>query len=135
MRPVLEMEGKSESGYAINSLESLVIYLFASPLQPLPTELQLDKPAQSVFIGTDLEAMLHERGITHLLFTGVTTECCVLGSYRQASDLGFYSLLLEDCCAAYDPQEHEAAIAVLLAENGAIGWVTTADQLLTVEQV
>jgi nicotinamidase-related amidase len=98
-------------------------------LQPLPTELQLDKPAQSVFIGTNLEAMLRERGITHLLFTGVTTECCVLGSYRQASDLGFYSLLLEDCCAAYDPHEHEAAIAVLLGENGAIGWVTTSEHL------
>ncbi|KAM3100415.1 cysteine hydrolase family protein [Phormidesmis sp. 146-35] len=97
-------------------------------LQPLDTELQIDKPAQSAFIGTNLEAVLRQRGITHLLFTGVTTECCVLGSYRQASDLGFYSLLLEDCCAAYSFQEHQAAIDVLLAENGAIGWVTSSDQ-------
>ena len=101
-------------------------------LQPLSTELQLDKPAQSIFIGTNLEAMLRQRNITHLLFTGVTTECCVLGSYRHASDLGFYGLLLEDCCAAYRVQEHHAAIEILLGENGAIGWVTSSDRLIRV---
>jgi biuret amidohydrolase len=53
----------------------------------------------------------------------------VLGTYRQASDLGFYCLLLEDCCAAFSQAEHEAAIAVLLGENGAIGWVASSDQL------
>jgi len=100
-------------------------------LQPLDTELQIDKPAQSVFVATDLESILHQRGITHLLFTGVTTECCVLGTYRHASDLGFFSLLLADCCAAFSPTEHQAAIDVVLAENGAVGWVTDSDRLLT----
>jgi biuret amidohydrolase len=100
-------------------------------LQPKQDELQIDKPAQSIFIGTDLAYTLQQRKITHLLFTGVTTECCVLGSYRQANDLGFYSLLLSDCCAAMSPIEHQAAIDVILAENGAIGWVTTSDRLLT----
>jgi biuret amidohydrolase len=99
-------------------------------LQPTPDELQLDKPAQSIFIGTDLAETLQQREITHLLFTGVTTECCVLGSYRQASDLGFFCLLLSDCCAAMSPIEHQAAIDVILAENGAIGWVTTSERLL-----
>ena len=99
-------------------------------LQPIDTEWQIDKPAQSVFISTNLETMLQQENITHLLFTGVTTECCVLGSYRHGSDLGFYCLLLEDCCAALTPNEHQAAIDVLLGENGAIGWVTSSDKLL-----
>jgi biuret amidohydrolase len=99
-------------------------------LQPLPTELQIDKPAQSIFIGTTLAATLQQQQITHLLFTGVTTACCVLASYRQASDLGFYGLLLADCCAAFTDAEQQAAIAVLLGENGAIGWVSTSDPLL-----
>jgi biuret amidohydrolase len=90
----------------------------------------IDKPAQSAFVGTQLAEQLSNRNITHLLITGVTTECCVLGTYRHASDLGFHALLLEDCCAAFDSAEHEAAIAVLLAENGAIGWVTTSTHLL-----
>jgi nicotinamidase-related amidase len=100
-------------------------------LKPLNSDVQLDKPAQSAFIGTDLEAILRQRGVTHLVFTGVTTECCVLGTYRQASDLGFYCLLLEDCCAAFSQTEHQAAIEVLLGEKGAIGWVTSSDALLT----
>jgi nicotinamidase-related amidase len=99
--------------------------------QPLPTELQLDKPAQSIFVATDLEAMLRDRGMTHLLLTGVTTQCCVLATYRQASDLGFFCLLLEDCCAAFSPAEHQAAIAVVQSENGAIGWVAASEILLT----
>lgn len=98
-------------------------------LQPTAADLQIDKTAQSIFIGTDLADTLQQRKITHLIFTGVTTECCVLGSYRQASDLGFYCLLLADCCAAMSEIEHQAAINVLLAENGAIGWVTTSDRL------
>jgi biuret amidohydrolase len=98
-------------------------------LQITADDLQIDKPAQSIFIGTDLADTLQQRKITHLIFTGVTTECCVLGSYRQASDLGFYCLLLADCCAAMSPSEHQAAIDVVLAENGAIGWVTTSDRL------
>ncbi len=99
-------------------------------LTPKAGDFQLDKPAQSAFIGTQLEQQLRSRHITHLLVAGVTTECCVLGTYRQANDLGFYALLLEDCCAAFNCADHDAAIAIVLAENGAIGWVTTSEQLM-----
>ncbi len=100
-------------------------------MTPLPGERQYDKPAQSAFVGTSLEADLRARGVTHLLFVGVTTQCCVLATYRQASDLGYFALLLEDCCAAYDPRDHQAAVDVLTSEGGAVGWVTTSDTLLT----
>jgi biuret amidohydrolase len=100
-------------------------------MQPTADDLQIDKPAQSIFIGTNLVNTLQQKKITHLIFTGVTTECCVLASYRQASDLGFYCLLLADCCAAMSSIEHQAAIDVLLAENGAVGWVATSDQLIS----
>jgi biuret amidohydrolase len=99
-------------------------------LRPHPSDLQIDKPAQSAFVATELETALKQANITHLLLTGVTTECCVLGTYRQASDLGFYCLLLEDCCAAFSPIEQQAAIEVLLGENGAIGWVASSEALL-----
>jgi nicotinamidase-related amidase len=94
-------------------------------IAPVSGEWQYDKPGQSAFYATSLESDLRHAGIDTLLFTGVTTECCVLATYRQAADMGFFTLLLEDCCAAFDPREHEAAIDVLLGENGAIGWVAT----------
>jgi biuret amidohydrolase len=131
----------ANAGYPVGGLGKMGKFLIRGEpgtelidqLQPAPDELQLDKPAQSIFIGTNLAETLHQRKITHLLFTGVTTECCVLASYRQASDLGFYCLLLSDCCAAMSPIEHQAAIEVILAENGAIGWVTTSDRLLNID--
>jgi nicotinamidase-related amidase len=98
-------------------------------LSPQGDEWQVDKPGQSAFYATTLEARLREAGIDALLFTGVTTECCVLATYRQAADLGFFTLLLEDCCAAFDVREHQAAVTVLLAENGALGWVCRSEDL------
>jgi len=98
-------------------------------LSPRADELVLPKPAQSVFIGTMLENHLRERAITHLLLCGLTTQCCVLASYRQAGDLGFFALLVEDCCAAFDPREHEAAVEVVTSEGGAVGWATHTDAL------
>lgn len=98
-------------------------------LAPRTDEWILPKPAQSVFPGTTLEASLRERDITHLLICGVTTQCCVLASYRQANDLGFFTLLIEDCCAAFDPREHDAAITVITSEAGAVGWVASSRDL------
>jgi biuret amidohydrolase len=101
-------------------------------LSVLEGEQVIDKPGHSAFVATELDLILCNYGITHLLITGVTTECCVLGTYRHASDLGFYGLLLSDCCAAFDPNEHQAALDILLAEQGAIGWVTSSDKLLSI---
>lgn len=92
-------------------------------LQPLSKEIQLDKPAHSCFIGTPLDIQLRNHNISHLLITGVTTECCVLATYRHASDLGYSCLLLEDCCAAFDRVDHDATIHILQAEGGVLGWV------------
>jgi nicotinamidase-related amidase len=40
-------------------------------LAPLPGELVVDKPGKGMFYATPVDALLRERGITHLLFTGV----------------------------------------------------------------
>ncbi|MEL6399529.1 MAG: isochorismatase family cysteine hydrolase [Cyanobacteria bacterium J06607_6] len=98
-------------------------------LQPLPEEAQLDKPAHSCFIDTSLDQQLRASDITHLIITGVTTECCVLATYRHASDLGYYCLLLDDCCAAFEPQDHDATVHILQAEGGVLGWVANSLQL------
>lgn len=98
-------------------------------LSPIISEIQINKPAHSALVNSNLESVLRSHEISHLLITGVTTECCVLATYRHANDIGFCSLLLEDCCAAFDEKEHQAAIEVILAENGVVGWVSNSAQL------
>ena len=46
-------------------------------LAPIDGELVIDKPGKGAFYATELQVRLAERGITHLLFAGVTTEVCV----------------------------------------------------------
>ena len=43
-------------------------------LTPWPTETVIDKPGKGSFWGTDFHRVLLSKGITHLIFTGVTTE-------------------------------------------------------------
>jgi nicotinamidase-related amidase len=67
-------------------------------------EMVIDKPGKGMFCNTDCEAMLRARGITHLVFAGVTTEVCVQTSMREANDRGFECLLVTDCTESYFPE-------------------------------
>jgi nicotinamidase-related amidase len=75
-------------------------------LRPRPGEPIVDKPGKGAFYATDLEALLRNRGIVNLALTGVTTDCCVHSTLREASDRGFECVLLEDCCGAIDTEMH-----------------------------
>ena len=53
----------------------------------------------------------------------------MLATYRHGSDLGYYCLLLEDCCAAFDMKDHEATVHILQSEGGVLGWVAPSSAL------
>jgi nicotinamidase-related amidase len=93
-------------------------------MAPLAGELVLDKAGFSAFFRTGLSETLGRNSITHLILMGVTTQCCVASTLRNAVDEGYFCLLLEDCCAAFDPADHDASIRVIYAENNNFGWVS-----------
>jgi len=99
-------------------------------LSPLAHELVIDKPGKGAFYATDLHTQLQQRGISHLIFMGVTTEVCVQTSMREANDRGYDCLLLEDCTESYFPQFKSATLEMVHAQGGIVGWTTPSIKLL-----
>jgi nicotinamidase-related amidase len=100
-------------------------------LAPMAGETVLDKPGKGAFYATPLQQLLDERGVTHLLFMGVTTEVCVQTSMREANDRGYDGLLLEDCTESYFPQFKQAAVEMIRAQGAIVGWTASSSQLLS----
>jgi biuret amidohydrolase len=93
-------------------------------LAPAPDEMVIDKPGKGMFWATGLHERLGERGITHLVFAGVTTEVCVQSSMREANDRGYECLLISDATESYFPEFKAATLAMIAAQGGIVGWVT-----------
>ena len=99
-------------------------------LAPAEGELVVDKPGKGAFYRTPLQAELQARGVTQLVFMGVTTEVCVQTSMREANDRGYECLLVEDGTASYFPGFKAATLAMLTAQGAIVGWTAGASELI-----
>lgn len=81
--------------------------------KPLDGELVIEKTRYSAFVGTDLERVLRARGVDTLVLCGLTTECCVDCTARDAFHADFHVFLPVDACAAYEADVHEAALKIM----------------------
>jgi biuret amidohydrolase len=99
-------------------------------LAPRPAELVIDKPGKGAFYRTPLQVELQVRGITQLVFMGVTTEVCVQTSMREANDRGYECLLVEDGTASYFPEYKAATLSMLTAQGAIVGWTASSGELI-----
>jgi ureidoacrylate peracid hydrolase len=82
---------------------------FVGPL-PAPGEMIVTKTRYSAFHDTDLAARLRAAGIDTVVICGLTTECCVDATARDAYQRDFHVFVASDACAAYEPDLHVAAL-------------------------
>jgi ureidoacrylate peracid hydrolase len=101
-------------------------------LVPEPGDIIVSKHRYSGFFETPLDAILRERGITSLVFTGCTTCICVEATLRDAFYRDYRCLVLSDCTAEplgsqFSRGNHEAS---LLTIEALFGWVADSTALL-----
>ena len=99
-------------------------------LAPVAGEVVVDKPGKGAFFATDLDHILHNRGMRSLIVCGVTTEVCVTTTVREANDRGYECVVLSDCVGSYFPEFQRVALEMIKAQGALFGWVSDSQRAL-----
>jgi nicotinamidase-related amidase len=89
-------------------------------IAPRSSEVVFDKIAMSAFVGTPLDIVLRDCGITSLAIAGVALEVGIEPTVRHATDLGYLPILIEDACGAGDAVAGERSLAALRYAGGSL---------------
>ncbi|PRB81398.1 cysteine hydrolase family protein [Pseudomonas sp. MYb185] len=80
-------------------------------LAPQAGDWDIVKHRVSPFYQTRLELLLKREGIERIYCSGVSTQAVVQATVRDAHDRDYDVVVLEDCCAGPNEQEHANSLA------------------------
>lgn len=79
-------------------------------LSPTENEIVLPKTSSGVFNSTNIDYVLRNLNTRYLIIMGVVTDQCVDMAVRDAADRGYLVTVVDDACATYSQERHEAAL-------------------------
>jgi biuret amidohydrolase len=82
-------------------------------LRPRSSEAVLDKISMSAFVGTPLDIVLGDCGVSAFAIAGVAMEVGIEPTVRHATDLGYLPVVIEDACGAGNAAAAERSLAAL----------------------
>lgn len=94
---------------------------------PIGDELIFSKSSSGMFPATDADRIFRNLGIDTLIMCGTSTGGCIESSAREAVDLGYRVIIVEDACAASTPADHVAALDRL---RGPTCWTSDSTEVL-----
>lgn len=89
-------------------------------ITPAYRDIVVVKHRVSAFEGTDLAMVLRAHGADTLVLFGITTSGVVLSTVRQAADLDYKLVVLEDLCYDGDDQVHKFLMADILCRQAKV---------------
>jgi len=75
-----------------------------------PGDIRVTKHHWGAFTGTDLDLQLRRRGMRTIVLAGIATNFGVESTARNAWELGYEVIVVEDACASVSVEMHEASI-------------------------
>lgn len=92
----------------------------APELGPLPGDIVITKRQWGAFHGTELDLQLRRRGITRIVLGGISTAIGVESTARDAFELGYHLVFVEDAMASMSEETHLYPIRNIFPRIGRI---------------
>jgi len=118
----VKIESKTKDGRDVGRLHKLHNFIippgskwseFFEEVKPREGEIVLTKTCSGAFTGTDLDRILRNMGMETIILVGFYTDQCVETTARDAADIGYNTILVEDACTALTQELHDNAIKAL----------------------
>jgi ureidoacrylate peracid hydrolase len=95
-------------------------YALYPEMDARPEDLYVEKHRFSAFIqgSSDLDAILREQGVDTVLITGTVTNVCCESTARDAMMLNYKVIMVSDCNAADNDEEHNATLRAIYLTFG-----------------
>jgi nicotinamidase-related amidase len=90
------------------------------PLKPLDGDIIVDNYSSSGFCYTDLDLILHNKGVVNLVLSGIATNWVVESTARDGANRGYFVYTLKDCCASLTDEMHNWTLTNILPSLGAV---------------
>lgn len=100
---------------------------YADELNVAEGDIHITKRQWGAFHGTELELQLRRRGITQIVLGGVSTNIGVESTARNAFELGFNQVLVEDAMSSSNADQHRFAVENIFPR---LGRVRSTEQVL-----
>jgi nicotinamidase-related amidase len=84
------------------------------------SDILISKQRPGAFLGTELDAKLHERGVTQIFLAGIATSIGVEATARSAFDLGYNVVFVSDAMTDLNPASHKHALETTFPRMGEV---------------
>ncbi|MEM6159020.1 hydrolase [Erwinia sp. P6884] len=102
-------------------------WVYPAALGKQESDIEVTKRQWGAFYGTDLELQLRRRGIDTIVLGGIATNMGVESTARNAWELGFNLVVVEDICSAVSTEEHAGSVKHIFPR---LGRVRTSEEVL-----